>query len=397
MAVALTEVSGTIQVLVKSSMEDISEAEWDGLNAEMGLFLSHRFFRAVQNSGVEAADYSYVLIYSNDALIGTAVISSFEVALDLLMPLPLQRLCRMIRRALPRFMRIRVLFCGLPVSIGKCTIAVAAPIHAETVLARVVETMKTLALKRHIRYLCFKEFNDTETPWVRALEHQGFFRAHSLPRIRLPLRWNDFSSYLDAMRHDYRRQIKSSLRKLGADSPLSGTSEPAPTAPRIVVDDGTFCPPATFYRLYRQVMDHTAVKLEILNQRFFEELLRRMRDDLQLLVLEHNGVPLAAALLASHRRELIFLFVGLDYARRDEHASYINLLSGIVDYGIAGRYRSIDLGQTSYWLKQRLGGEPEPLHFYLRAQSRFVHSALSVCRGVLFPHTSLPKPRVFHA
>jgi predicted N-acyltransferase len=388
--------TGNLRTVVVSSIEKVTAEEWDGVGARQGLFWTHRFFRALEASGVENATYHYVLMYDHERLVGTEVLSSFVVSLDLLLPMAVQNLCRFVRKLLPNFMRIRVLFCGVPISIGKHTIAVIDPAYADAAMSGTAAVMEDIAVRDSIRYLCFKEFAERDIAICLPLERHGFFRANSVPRVLLPLKWASYDAYLHDMRHGYRRAVLNSLQKLGEHWRIWAREEtPPPGGVHLRLDDGQVCAPLTFHGLYRQVMDHTVVKLETLNAQFFERLFAEMRDDLKVLVLQCDGEVLGAAIIAHWQKTLTFLFVGFDYERRDQHAVYLSLLNGIVRYAIDSGCNTIDLGQTSYWLKQRLGGQAEPMYFYLKCRTRILHTALRSCRRLLFPATDLPRLRVF--
>jgi hypothetical protein len=385
-----------MRTAVVSSIEQVSPEEWDRVGARQGLFWTHRFFRTLEASGVENGTYHYVLLYDHERLVGTAVLSSFVVSLDLLLPMTVQKCCSVIRRVWRNFMRIKVLFCGVPISIGKHTIAVVDPMYSDAAIAGTEAAMEVIAARERIRYLCFKEYAERDIALCVSLESCGFFRANSVPRVLLNLKWTSYDAYLRDMRHGYRRAVLNSLQKLGTQWRIWSREETPPTeGVHLRLDDGHVCAPLAFHGLYRQVMNHTVVKLETLNAQFFERLFTEMRDDVRLLLLEYDGKVLGAAILANYQKTLTFLFVGFDYAHRDEHAVYLNLLNGIVRHAIDSGCRVIDLGQTSYWLKQRLGGEAEPMYFYLKCRTQILHTVLRSCRSLLFPTTDLPRLRVF--
>jgi predicted N-acyltransferase len=389
-------VTDNLRAVVVSSINQVSPEEWDRVGSSHGLFWTHRFFRALEDSGVENATYHYVLIYDDSRLMGTAVLSSFVVSLDLLLSPAVQKFCRVVRNILPRFLRIRVLFCGVPISIGKHTVALAEPEYAHIVVAKVAEMMNEIATREGIRYLCFKEFAERDIASCAPLERHGFFRAHSVPRVFFPIRWTSYDAYLRDMRYGYRRPVLSSLKKLGQKWRIRSVTEGSRSEGVCLrLDNGRLCSPIHFHSLYLQVMDHTVVKLETLNARFFELLFEQMNDDMDVLVLEHEEEILGAAILTKYQGTLTFMFVGFDYAHRDEHAVYLNLLNGIVRHAVETGCNLLDLGQTSYWLKQRLGGQTESMYFYFRCRSRLLHTLLQVSRRVLFPPTRLPKLKVF--
>jgi len=385
------------RVVVERSIRRIDPALWDSINAPYGLYWTHRFLSCV-DSGVADATYWYLLVYCGSELVATAVLSSFVVSLDLLLPGYVQQLCHAIRRVYPSFFRLRMLFCGIPVSIGKHTLAISDKVRAEPVLDELNRHMVRIARENGIRHLCFKEFAESDFPDIRLLQNHGYIRAHSIPRVRLDMTWSSFAEYLQSMRHGYRRKIRQSLRKIGITdhgSPMAGSGNGDADLPRLVVD--RFCPENTtrMHELYAEVMQRTTVKLEVLNRRFFERLAETMPQDLTWLCLQDKDGVQGAALLGKNGPRLNFLLVGFDYEHRDQYQTYFNLLNGIIAYGIEQRFESIDLGQTTYQIKQRLGGRAEPVYFYLRCLSPVIHFLLRCFSHVLFPPTRLTHRHVF--
>ena len=385
----------SFEVRLERTIDDISSAEWDRLNAPQGIFCTHRFLRIVEKARVENARFYYVLVYSGKKLVGTAVLSRFVVSLDLLITRRVQYVCAIIRKIWPTFMRVQILFCGIPISIGKHTLAFGDEVSPRDILPSIFGCMKEVARQDQLRYMCFKEFPESRLDISQSLCDRGFFKANSIPRILLPVRWSKYGDYLSQLRHGFRRQILASMKKFGSASERpTGTSDSA-ASPRLVIGDGTICPPAVMHSLYMQVINHTVVKLEVLNAAFFDLLFSELRDDIRLLVITKDSEALAVAILCEYDKRLTFMFVGFDYSRRDEYALYLNILNEIVRHGIERRCIVIDLGQTSYWLKQRIGGEAERMFFFLRAENLVVHFVLKTLRKIIFPATKLPSPRVF--
>jgi predicted N-acyltransferase len=377
---------------------EIPPAEWDSIGGNQRLFSSHRFLRVVESSGVEDAQFFYLMFYDGEALVAGAVLSTFILTLDLLLPPSIQKACAMIRRVIPGFMRIRTLFCGLPVSIGKHTLLIAVPSRKDAVLHALVKRMGEICRDEGIRYCCLKEFPAREADNLRALEAKGFFAAYSIPRIDLPVRWDSYAEYLASLRHGYRRQIRKNLDKISADinNPFSeGCSDDISSLPHLAIVDANICPPELFHRLYLEVMTRTDTRLETLNEAFFQGLYKELGEHLVILAMVQESAVLGAVLLTDHDDTLTFLFAGIDYSRRDEFDVYINLLHGIAAYGIDQDCKNIDMGQTSYWSKRRIGGQASHMIFWFRALNPLLHTAIQGINPALFPDTVLPPLRVF--
>jgi hypothetical protein len=92
---------------------------------------------------------------------------------------------------------------------------------------------------------------------------------------------------------------------------------------------------------------------------------------------------------------MTFLLVGLRYERLATYDVYFNLLAAIVKLAIERGCRRLDLGQTSYYAKQRLGGEGGKIYFYLRSRKRTVRALTWAFQRALFPELALRRQRVF--
>ncbi|MDH4156898.1 MAG: GNAT family N-acetyltransferase [candidate division Zixibacteria bacterium] len=386
-----------LQFVVERSIRRIDATVWDSINASCGLYWTHRFLSCMESSGVADATYWYLLVYRGNELVATAVLTSFVVSLDLLLPRYVQRLCGAVRHIWPSFFRLRMLFCGIPISIGKHTLAFSDKVSAEELLDSIDHRMTQIARAGGIRFLCFKEFVDSDFPEIRKLENSGYIRAHSIPRVRLNVNWPSFGDYLQSMRHGYRRRIRQSLSQLGITDYASSSllDSKTRTGPRLAA--AAFRPEhvTRMHALYLEVMRRATVKLEVLNRCFFEQLTTFMPNDLVLLYVEDKGNIQGTALLGRSESNLNFLLAGIDYEHRDQYQTYFNLLNGIIAYGIEHGFGSIDLGQTTYQAKQRLGGKVEPVYFYLRCLSPVIHLLVRCFNQVLFPATRLQRWHVF--
>lgn len=390
--------STRLRVVRTASINDVEETAWDSINGSRDVFHSHRFIRSVEAARVEESEFWYLLFFSGEELVATAVLSAFTVSLDLFVGGGTAKVIQRMRRWLPDFMKIRILMCGLPVSLGQRNLVIRDRRRMLEVDAVLVKEMSDICREHRIGYMCVKEFRESEVEFVRGLEAHGFFVANSIPYVSMKICWDSFEEYLARLRHGYRRPIKLALKKLRQtrleifrrDSVSENSDQP-----RLVLGGREVCPPEKFFELYMQVMERAAVKLETLNLSFFRNLYANMRGDWDVLALCKGNEVLGAALLTTADRAMIFALVGLDYSKRDKYDSYFNLVYGIIQLAIQRQYRELNLGQTSYWLKQRIGGVCESEYFYLKANHRLTHFCLRNMRALLFPKTKLQKLHVF--
>lgn len=185
----------------------------------------------------------------------------------------------------------------------------------------------------------------------------GFARTATCPRIRMKLRWASFHDYLHDLRSNYRYRYKKAAQK-GASLTF-----------RRLANTGDFT--ERHYTLYEQVFNKSRIQVEKLSLDYFREC------PATLLVFENNSEPVGFVQLLDNGPELIFGFVGVDYAVNEQFDIYHNLMLKMVEYGIEHGYTTIDLGQTADETKLKLGGEYEYLCACLRHHHPLVNWLLA--------------------
>ncbi len=372
-----------VEASVHADVGEIDPREWDGLLAADDLQASHRFARVCRDARIEDAVLRHVVVRRRGRIAATASLTRMTVSIDLLSPGPLRGIADAVRQARPRFLRLPFVFCGLPVSFGASSLRFAADADVDAALGAVARAMEEFAEESGATLLCFKEFTGAESSRLGALGPLGYFAAPSLPGCALRAPWGDFAGYVGAMRAGYRRQVRGSL----------AARERVPLELTRAEDFAAECP--RIHALYEQVMDRAEHQLERLPLGFFERLAAEMGPDASALLLRHEGRLEAAAVLLHSGRTLTFLIAGIDYSHHRADLAYPNLVLEVVAEAIRRGATRVELGQTSYALKTRLGGVPEPRWIHLRHRGARRHGLLRAAAPVLFPETRVPARRVF--
>ena len=384
-----------IRVETCTSIHQTKPETWDAF-ANKNWFHKHRFVASVEEGHLPGAQYWYLLFHKDDQLIGNCALSTFDISLDLFASN--NRFYSFIKRLFPETFQIKILMCGLPASFGQKNLHFIEPRFAEEIVDMTVATLHKIAKQRKINYLCFKEFTNQDEILWNSFERHHFFAANSIPYMKLDVRWSAFSEYLNALRHSYRRSIKQSLRKIGLEEPvIYDASSGLPDSndfPVLIVGDRSLCPPEQFYRMYRAVMTRAPTKLEVLTPEFFHSLYENMGEDLKLFILKKDETIFSAALLLQNEHSLTFMLAGREN-QCDEYDSYFNLVSGILAMAIKNGIREIKLGQTAYWVKQRIGGMAEDEYFFFHARKPILHALLKKFNRIIFPAVKLPRINVF--
>jgi hypothetical protein len=184
------------------------------------------------------------------------------------------------------------------------------------------------------------------------------------------------------MRTGYRRLLKETLEKADKQGLSIGPEDP-----------GDYI--EILYNLYSQVMDRAPFQLERLNKEFFLNLVRFMKNESVALLVKQQDRILAGALLLNNGDTRTFLLAGIDYSCSRSSGAYLALITRIVTDAISDGVDQLLLGQTTYFLKRRLGAQALPVVLYLHHRNPGWNRFLERFGPMLFPETILEPLKVF--
>jgi hypothetical protein len=388
----MTARAAPLSVSVHQHIADIPASEWDQFLDAGDIQATHRFVKVCEDSNIEDATYRHVIVRREGRVAAIATFSAFVVGLDVLATGSTRAFLSVLRRVVPRFMRVPVVFCGLPVSFGKSCLRWSENAKRDAslraaILRELDGVATSLAEETHAGVICFKEFDDLESGLADGLVDLNYFRAPSLPGCRLVIRWDSFDAYVASLRASYRRQLLASRQELHRGV----------LRVRFVSEWQSHARP--IHRLYDQVLDRAAVRLERLPVSFFEQL--ATLEEARAILVE-NADPthtelVAAAIVLESQMDCTFLLVGMDYSVSRELAAYHVVVDTIVERAIESGARVVELGQTSYDRKMRMGAVTTKRDLYVRGATPAVHRLLSLMRDSLFPVTPVRPRRVFRS
>lgn len=379
---------------IYDDIELIEQDEWDAMNLAGELFHSHSFLKALQKARVEDSDMYYLVIEDNGRVVGTAVLSVFNINLDLF--IDVKFLIKLIKKINPGIFKTRVLFCGTPVSAGHKNIQ-ALEYAAAEVYKAVAEAMESIAVRTKANTLIFKELINDDLQYADCLYQKGYFKGNSIPSTWMPVQYDHYEKYLKNLRHTYRRQIAASLKKAGMKLPfISNGSSTLFNAdkPYIRYISKEEFNGRKFYEYYMDVMSRATVKLETLNADFFDNVFKALDDKLKLLAFVHGDEIVCVFAFTLYQGNLNFLWTGKKQDK-DVFDSYHNLLNALVQIAIENRCEKIVLGQTSYYPKQRVGACTEDRFIYVKSRKPVIHAILRRLNPWLFPYLKVPELNVF--
>jgi len=370
-------VNSGITTRIYDRIDNVDPEEWNSLVAGDDVLATHRFVKLCEDAALAGVHFRHVIVHERGRLAAIATLCTLDVRLDLMAGHSTRAVAAAVRRVFPPFLKARVLLGGLPVSLGSSNLRLA-PGASPHVLAALAKIAKEVATELDASVIAWKEFSPAETIALDPLQAAGYLMLPSIPACTLAVRWTTLADYLTSMRAGYRRQALTALRADGL-------------AVRRIDDWREYCP--RIFALYEQVMDRADMQLERLNLRFFQLLQPVL--GCHALVVERDGRLLAAAIVHHAGATGLFLLAGIDYDDHREHGVYPRLVTEVIADAIAAGVRMLELGQTSYDLKRRLGALTVPRSLYLRHVSPALHHLVRVAAPTLFPDRYFAPRRVF--
>jgi predicted N-acyltransferase len=306
----------------------------------------------------------YLLAYLNDEPVGAACVTEFDVDTMVFASPLAHRVVAKVRRLFPRYLKFRVTFCGLPISIGGSNLRVTAGAEAPQVVRQLNDAIEQISRDRRTWLVVYKELDRHEAELVAPLASADYVRAESLPMNRIARTFDSFHEMLGAMRSHYRYKIIRSRKKFAR----SGLKLHRLTGREAI--EALYTPEV--HALYESVTRQAEHRLEILPRQFFLELASRFAEELVFTTISQDARVLAFAWSLRHGGIYRNLFVGVDYERIQETDAYFNLMIEDTAYAMDQPVDEIYVGQSADDFKSRLGCTADPRYVFIKVTNRWL-------------------------
>jgi len=351
------------------------------------MFMGPRFLRAVEIGFERAGRFRHLIAYDGDSgPVGWASSCAFPVDLGTLATAGLRKGLGALRKALPRAGRFTILFVGLPVSLGQNHLALAPGADVAATLGALDDVLVDVGARDGASFIIWKDFTDDEADRLAPLLRLGYRRADLPPMHEFPPRFPDFASHCEALRSNYRKPIRRSLRKFER----AGLNAAHLRDPEEILR--VYTPEA--HRLYEAVVARSSTKLEVLPREFFRELVQQFPGGVSLTVVRSGDRIVAFNWALFEGATHHFMFCGIDYSVASESDLYFNLMYRQLDDALRLKPATIKLGQTADVFKARLGCVSRRLHLFVKPCNRLASVVLRSGFQWLFP--APPPPRSYN-
>ena len=358
--------SGTTVRLV-STIREVPQAVWDARVAQGHPFKSATFLACMEDAFPERT-YGYLVISQGEDVVGLAVITEERLDLCLMLPAAVGSLAAGVRKLFPGF---------LSVGLGMVGTFETAQRHWWYDARRLSENDFALALLDACAQVCTRSslllVRDFMVGTAEDARLESWFLGRGFKQVaNHPMAVVELDGLsLDAHLQRLKRKSRQNLRKQLKDAEALGFKLERVQDFRPLIDE---C-----YPLYLQVHEGASeFKREPFPRAFFEALADRMPGTSSVLTLRQKDGRLVGFILTGTSGTLNNPFlIGLDYARTEGTPAYYCLLWKEVEYAAQRGCRTVDLGLTSYFVKQTLGAELEGMTMAARIQSSWLRPVLN--------------------
>jgi Acetyltransferase (GNAT) domain len=359
--------------------------EWNRVWSISGgdVFMHPKLLRALEATMSGVSRFRYIIFYGKAAEpVACAVLTTFQMDLAIIAGARTLRMTNLLRHILPSLMRVTVLFCGLPLSVGQKSLLIAPNANATDVIMMLDSIAGQVAADEKARAIIYKEFEDKDVDQLDVLVGRGYRKGNSLVMHHFPHRFGDFAGYQASLRSRYRNSVLRSRHKLTNAGLWTARYRDPESIQRVYTPE--------VHQLYEAVFEQAENKLECLPREFFIELARQFPGDISLTTLYQQERIVAFSWALRTGRTYHFLYCGLDYRVNRKFDLYFNLMYADLDHGLRDDVDDIKLGQTADMLKARLGCDQQPLYFYIKGAGVLWDLFISVGFRLLFPNRPLP-------
>ncbi len=334
----------------------------------------------MEASRINDFDFRYVVFHDAQRR-PVALAGFYSVTTDIAIfaPAPLRAVLGVVRRVLPNFFKLRMIECGTPITITSPPFVHDPAVDPEDVIGALDRVLRRTARAEGQFLIVVRDFEPDAAALRTAFVRRGYHWTDSLPNTYLDLPWTTPEQYLAALRSYYRSKLFKH-RKRNAAAGVTHT----------VVDD--FADLADELCAQWTVVHESASEFqrEVLTPDFYRRLSRDLGPLSKAILFHRDGERVGHALLLRDGDMLRWLYVGRKAAAND--GLYLYVAQTVVLTAIELGASRLEMGLTTYAIKQDLGAEVVPIRLALRASRGWINPFVGLGYKLL-NHVPAPAPR----
>ena len=340
-----------------NAVPEAGKREWDGAathpTATAG-FLEASARHAPQGFRLGTVSYG-----NDERLLAGAAILRYDFRLDMPLGPGFQRLGDWLMRVAPRFVQVPLLALGSPLA-DRCALSFDPSLDRtgrQEAFAGLMDGLMAQAKTTRADVLALKDLpDDLARDLHPVLAERGYVRIPSLPLAVLDLPYTSTDEYLASLKSSMRADLKRKLRQ-------------SSDRVQFVVSDSVRDLGPALERLYEETRERSKADygdFDQLSPGFLDSLLTAMPGRAQLVTCWIGETLAGFNLFFTDKNRAVAFKIGLSGELARRHNLYFLNWMWMVQHCIAERIPLLEMGQTTYELKSRLGCRLEPSWIYVR-------------------------------
>lgn len=359
-------------VKIFNNSDAIDGELWNKLDPSIDPDSSYECFAAMEKSNLPGISFHYLVHFDEDEKIdGILPVYEFrKMPVDIALDSPFaSSVLSLIRRILPDFMKIDLIFAGNP--LGEVNRVIVDkdlnPEKGKEVALSLAMEVEKLAASLKIDFVAYKDFDDSYLLFSDPLLplKNRYHVSPGLPNNILENKWKSFEEYLSSLKHSQRRNIR---RNIGI-AERAGLKIVSPLPEEIDEKE--------IFQLYLNTYNRAKIKFEVLNADYFKNMLKYNRTSTKIITAGCEGKNAGFLLYLIDENVLIVKRIGIDYNLSSKTLAYFRLFYKAIELGIEKGVKKIILGQQSYASKHRWGAAIKPGVIYFRSFNRAMDGILA--------------------
>lgn len=336
-----------LALTIVRSVRELPAGAWDRHVGRGHPFKSAAFMTVIEDSFAERT-FGYAVVTRGAQLAGLAVLTEEPLDLALLMPGWVGALAAGVRKLLPRFLTLQLGMVGTFETAQRHwwfdPAVVSLDAFADILVRAVAEVCAKASL---VLVRDFTEGNVDDAALEAAVLRHGYVRLANHPIAIVELAGLSIDGHLKRLKKKSRQNVKKKL----AEAAQHGLVLERVTRWARLIDE---C-----YPLYLQVHERsTDFKRSPFPRAFFTHIAERLAAESSMLTLRTREGALLGFVLTGTSAEVNNPFlIGMDYAQTHDKPAYYTLLWEELAHAARRGCREVDLGLTSYFVKQTVGAE----------------------------------------
>lgn len=344
----------------------------------------HRYYEIVEDTLRDNFEYRYLAIVDEAGRV-RAVQPFFLLDQDILEGMRPEwlRWISFIRRAYPRFLKLRTLMVGCAAGEGHlaATLDLDGSLVAKILSRNIVRQAKAL----NAQLVVLKEFPAEYRGILDCFRENGFARAPSMPMTKLNIDYDSFDTYIEtALSGNARRHLRKNLKATAGVSDIHMS----------VIEDASNSTDE-IYPLYLQVYERSKFHFEKLTGDYFRHLGRRMKDKVRFFMWRRGNTLVAFSMCMVHGDQIFAEYIGLDYTVAIDLHLYHYITRDLISWAMGNGYKWFRSSGLNYDPKLHMRHRLDPIDLYVRHTSPLANVVLKAALPWIVPANYDAKLKMF--